>query len=99
MLNGRLQDIIIIIDSGSNISVISEELVERAKGTSTQKGDTIVKGIGGPQVAGSPVNCKVHFKSEWDYTYPLRPMKLLEHSNMVLLGADFMSLFDETMFD
>ena len=99
MLNGKLQDIIILIDSGSNISVISEELVERAKGTSTQKGDTIEKGIGGPQVAGSPVNCKVHFKSGWDYTYPLRPMKLLEHSNMVLLGADFMSLFDETMFD
>ena len=75
MLNGRLQDIIILIDSRSNISVISEELLERAKGTSTQKGDTIVKGIGGAQVAGSPVNCKVHFKSGWGYTYPLRPMK------------------------
>ena len=99
MLNGKLQDIIILIDSVSNISVISKELVERAKGTATQKGDIIVKGIEGPQVAGSPVNCKVHFKSGWDYTYPLHPMKLLEHSNMVLLGADFMSLFDETMFD
>ena len=31
--------------------------------------------------------------------HPLRPMKLLQHSNMALLGADFMSLFDETMFN
>ena len=62
-------------------------------------GGTLIKGIGGTQLECRPLECSVHFESGWNYTHLLRPMKLRGHTNLILLGEDFMELFDETLFD
>ena len=59
----------------------------------------IVKGIGGSQIAGEPVEGTIRFKCGWSYAHPLKPMKFHGTNNQVILGRDFMQIFDETLFD
>ena len=83
-----------MLDSGSSISIISEELVPFPV-----KGISVVKGVGGTQKAGKPVACSIRFNSGWNFDHPLKPMSLPDSPNLVLLGRDFMELFDKTLFD
>ncbi len=62
-------------------------------------GISVVKGVGGTQKAGKPIDCTISFKSGWSFDHPLKPMDLCDSPNLVLLGSDFMGLFDETLFD
>ena len=89
----------ILLDSGSSISIISEGLLSKQQLNPGGSKRTIVKGIGGSQVAGNAIECKILFKSGWGYSHPLKPMKLCESPDLIILGQDFMSLFDSTLFD
>ena len=58
-----------------------------------------INGIGGIQMAGPPVKCEVKFNSGWNYNHSLKPMTIAQAPNTVILGQDFMSMFDKTSFD
>ena len=66
-----------------------------------QDAHTTVTGIGGRQVTGCPIPCEIMFDSDEKNTYkvPIKPMELKNTKDLVILGRDFLSLFDVTVFD
>ena len=87
------------MDTGASVSVISRELCQDDENILFTNSGSLVRGIGGTQEAGEPIKCDMAFDSGWSYTYPLKPMVIPEAQNLVILGQDFMSLFDHTVFN
>ena len=60
-----------------------------------------IRGVGGPQKSGKPVECSVRFDSlpEKTFSCAVRPTSIKGEFKFVLLGKDFMSRFNLTEFD
>ncbi len=62
---------------------------------------SVVRGVGGDVWAGSPQECEIRFGNGWRlYTHPLKPLHMdNSEGNLIILGRDFMQLYDQTLFD
>ena len=60
---------------------------------------TLIKGVGGSQVAGEAVLCEISLESGWSCKHQLKPIHFPEKPRTVLLGRDFMSQYGDTVFD
>ena len=60
-----------------------------------------VKGVGGPQAMGKPLECSftLNCTPEKTFLHTIKPSKIPGEPRLVLLGTDFLTKFDLTLFD
>ena len=60
-----------------------------------------LKGVGGPQQSGQPLECVISFNSlpGKEFSCDICPVHIKGENNFLILGKDFMSKFDCTVFD
>ena len=89
-----------MLDSGASTSVMSvgKYLNKQSK---SNVGGSLLIGIGGNQTSGPPIKCKIKFNCIEDVTYEheLKPVVIEGEKRLVILGRDFLSLFEQTDFD
>ena len=86
-----------LIDSGASTSLFCVSGNEgQIIGHSTVK----VKGIGGEQEVGSPVECDIKFDALTKlFNHTMKPVIIKGESELVILGRDFLTQFGTTNFD
>ena len=84
-------------DSGASTSVMSDKLFPEFNFNKGQQ--TLIKGVGGSQVAGEAVLREISLESGWSCKHQLKPIHFPEKPRTVLLGRDFMSQYGDTVFD
>ena len=86
----------ILIDSGADVSLMS---IDGLQFEASQAHG--LKGIGGSQISGPPMITDIVFNSlpGKSFTCNVRPVNIKGEPNLLLLGKDFMSGFDCTIFD
>ena len=85
----------VLCDSGAGTSVMSCELFPDVWENTGSK----VHGIGGSQLVGKPVECNISLSSSWSTSHQLKPMNIADNEALVILGRDFLSKYETTMFD
>ena len=88
-----------LLDSGARTSIMSvtdEDIMHFIEGTGQ-----VVKGVGGCQAIGPQMDCSFVLDCLPDRTFnhSIKPSKIPGEPCLVLLGTDFLSQFDLTLFD
>ena len=88
-----------LLDSGARTSIMSVrdgDIMNFAEGTGQ-----VVKGVGGNQAIGPEMECSFVLDCLPDRTFNhnVKPSKIPGEPSLVLLGTDFLSKFDLTLFD
>lgn len=78
------------------MSVDDKDIMAFIDGTGGQ-----VKGVGGPQAIGKPMECSfvLDCAPEKTFHHPIKPSKIPGEPRLVLLGTDFLAKFNLTVFD
>ena len=85
-----------LIDSGASTSLFCVSGYEGLVSEHSAK----VKGIGGDQEVGSPVECDIKFDALTKiFHHVMKPVIIKGESELVILGRDFLTQFGTTNFD
>ena len=86
-----------LIDSGASTSLFC---VNGDEGQIIGHSALKVKGIGGEQEVGSPVECDIKFDALTKvFNHTMKPVIIKGESELVILGRDFLTQFGTTNFD
>ena len=92
-----MQKVKILFDSGASISVMSDTILPRfVRGL---KDSTVVQGIGGAQITKEFIECEIQLDCGWKGIHKIKPTKLPNHPNLVILGRDMLAKYGNTEFN
>ena len=96
-MKGKSYSVEFLFDSGAKISIMSiadERVMDFT-------GGSFVKGVGGDQAIGKAISCSFTLDClpEQTFEHSIKPSKIPGEPSLVLLGIDFLSKFNLTVFD
>ena len=96
-MNGLVERVNVLFDSGASISVMSDTILPQI--VNGLKDSTVVQGIGGSQKTKEVIRCEINLDCGWKGIHDIKPTRLPNNPHLVILGRDVLSSYGNTEFN